>query len=84
MIKANDTLFIGGVVLFTTGSPQGNISFAGGINLEPYAVWIEKVINRHLKPIVSEQSNEIITMIKIETSHNILFVLKNASSTAQQ
>uniref|UniRef100_A0A1Q3FM31 Putative trypsin-like serine protease n=1 Tax=Culex tarsalis TaxID=7177 RepID=A0A1Q3FM31_CULTA len=55
MIKANDTLFIGGIVLYTTGSPQGNISFAGGINLEPYATWIDKVINRHLRASVSEQ-----------------------------
>lgn len=56
MIRANDTLYIGGVVLYTTGSSQGNISFAGGINLEPYAVWIDTTINRHLRLSVSEQS----------------------------
>ncbi|XP_039451961.1 uncharacterized protein LOC120430905 isoform X1 [Culex pipiens pallens] len=55
MIRANDTLYIGGVVLYTTGSSQGNISFAGGINLEPYAVWIDTTINRHLRLSVSEQ-----------------------------
>lgn len=65
MRRANDTLFIVGVGLYTTGSSRGNISFAGGISLKSYAVWIDTVINSHLRPSVSEQSMDLNAMIEI-------------------